>query len=139
MTTELSQGLAPAVELEVAWLRRPRLPISFEVRLVRATAHAVLVVLQGEVDAHAAPRVRDAVEAALDEGAQAIVIDLGAVSLIDGAGLGVIVTTARRLGLGAVAVVLPHRGLVRIFRTCGLDRLLEIYETREQALHRLLR
>lgn len=139
MTTELSQGPAPAVELQVAWLRQPRLPLPFEVSLVRATAHAMLVVLQGEVDADAAPRVRDAVGAALDEGVQAIVIDLGAVSLIDGAGLGVIVMAARRLGLGAVAVVLPHRGLVRIFRTCGLDRLLEIYETREQALHGLLR
>lgn len=139
MTPELTQGSAPAVELEVAWLRQPRTPLPFGVCLVRASLNTTLVILQGEVDVHAAERFRDAVVAALDEGVRAIVIDLGQVSLIDGAGLGVIVLAARRLGLGAVAVVLPHRGLVRIFRTCGLDRLLEIHETRELALHALLR
>ena len=51
--------------------------------------------------------------------------------------MGVIVLTARRLGLGSVALVLPHRGLVRIFRVCRLDRLLDIYETQEQAVRGL--
>ena len=61
------------------------------------------------------------------------------VSFIDAAGVGVIVLAARRLGPGAVALVLPHRGLVRIFRICGLDRLLDFYETREQAVRGLPR
>jgi anti-sigma B factor antagonist len=139
MTTELSQISVPSVELAVAWLRQPESPLPFEVDLVPAARQTTLVILQGEVDTHTAPRFRDALLAALDQGARAIVIDLGAVSLIDGTGLGVIVLAARRLGLGAVAVVLPHRGLVRIFQTCGLDRLLEIHETREQALRGLLR
>lgn len=138
MTTELSQGSVPGVELEVAWLRQPDSPLPFAVDLVPAARHTTLVVLQGEVDTHTAPRFRDAVLAAIDDGARAIVIDLGAVSLIDGTGLGVIILAARRLGLGAVAVVLPHPGLVRIFRTCGLHRLLEIHETRELALSGLL-
>ena len=137
MTTKLSQGPVPSVEVEVAWLRQPKLP--FEVSLVATTQHTTLVILQGEVDVGTAPRFRDAVVGAIDDGVGALVIDLSAVTLIDGLGLGVIVMAARRLGLGAVAVVLPHRGLVRAFRTCGLDRLLEIYETRELALHGLLR
>ena len=137
MTTELSQGSAPGVEVEVAWLRQPRLP--FQVSLVRATQHTTVVVLQGEIDLHTVPRFRDAVAASVDEGARAIVIDLSDVSFIDATGLGVVVLAARRLGLGAVAMVLPHKGLVRIFRICGLDRLLDIYETREQALRGLPR
>ncbi len=138
MTTELSQGSVPGVQLEVAWLRQPGSPLPFAVELVQATRHTTVVVLQGEVDTNTASRFRDAVLAAIDGGARAIVIDLGAVSLIDGTGLGVIVLAARRLGFGALAVVLPYRGLARIFRICGLDRLLEIHETREQALRGLL-
>lgn len=132
MRAELSQGPISSVELEVAWLRQPTLP--FDVSTIAATARTSIVVLQGEVDSRTAPLVRDAVASALDAGAKALVIDLSAVSSIDSLGLGVIVMTARSLGLGAVAVVLPYRGLVRIFRVCGLDRLLEIYETRELAL-----
>lgn len=136
MTTELSQGPVSSVEVEVAWLRQPKLP--FEVGVIAVSERTSLVVLQGEVDGRTVPLVRDAVVGALDTGAKALVIDLSAVSSIDSLGLGVIVMAARNLGLGAVAVVLPYRGLVRIFRLCGLDRLLEIYETRELALRGLL-
>ena len=121
---------------EVAWLRQPALP--FGVRLVRATQLVAVVVLRGEVDIHSASRFRDVVAAGIEGGVRAVVVDLSAVSFIDGAGLGVIVLTARRLGPGAVALVLPHRGLVRVFRICGLDRLLAICETREEALRGLL-
>ena len=138
MTTELSQGSVPGIQLEVSWLRQPESLLPFAVELVQAARQTTVIVLQGEVDTNAASRFRNAVVAAIDGGARAIVIDLGAVSLIDGTGLGVIVLAARRLGFGALAVVLPYRGLGRIFRTCGLDRLLEIYETREQALRGLL-
>ena len=136
MTTELFQGSAAGVEVEVAWLRQPR--ISFAVTLERATPQITMVVPQGEIDLHTAPQLREAVVRSIDQGARAIVVDLSAVSFVDSGGLGVIVTAVRRLGPGAVALVIPHRGLVRIFRICSLDRLLEIYETREQALHGLL-
>jgi anti-sigma B factor antagonist len=136
MRTELPQGPVPSVELEVTWLRQATLP--FEVGVVAATQRTSLVILQGEFDGRTASQVRDAVMAAIDGGAESLVLDLSAVSSIDSLGLSVIILAARRLRLGAVAVVLPYRGLVRIFRICGLDRLLEIYETREQALRGLL-
>ena len=125
------------VELpEIAWLRQPALP--FNVQLVRATQLVAVVVLRGAVDTHSASRFRDIVAAGVEEGVRALAVDLSAVSFIDSAGLGVIVLAARRLGPGAVALVLPHRGLVRVFRICGLDRLLAICETREEALRGLL-
>jgi anti-sigma B factor antagonist len=138
MTTESSQVAAPDPDLklpEVAWLRQPRL--SFSVGLERATQHITMVVLQGEIDVHTAPLLHEALAQGIDEGARTLVVDLSEVSFIDATGVGVIVVAARRLGPGAVALVLPHRGLVRIFRICGLDRLLDIYETREQAVRGL--
>ncbi len=103
-------------------------------QLERARERIAVVVVQGEIDIHTAPRLLDAFAQGVDEGAQTVVVDLSEVSFIDAAGLGVIVVAARRLGPGAVALVSPHRGLVRIFRICGLDRLLDIYETRSQVV-----
>ena len=132
MTTELSQGSVPQIEADVVRLRQPRL--SFAAELQHASRQITVVVPQGEIDICTAPRLREAVTRAIDEGVRAVVIDLSAVTFIDAAGLGVIVWAARRLGLDAVAMVLPLRRLARIFRVCGLERLLQIYETREQAI-----
>lgn len=130
--TDSPQLGASTVELpEAAW---PRQPMPFDVSRVRATQLTTVIVLQGEVDLHTAPRFRAAVAAAIGKGARALVVDLGAVSFIDSTGLGVIVWAARELDHGSVALVLSQRGIVRIFRICGLDRLLQIHETREQAL-----
>ncbi|MGD0997577.1 MAG: STAS domain-containing protein [Thermoleophilia bacterium] len=93
MSTELSQDSIPRTEVEVAWLRLPRLP--FAVRLERATKGITMVILQGEVDPHSVPRFRDAVAAGIDEGVTAIIVDLSDVSFIDASGLGVIVVAAR--------------------------------------------
>jgi anti-sigma B factor antagonist len=128
----------PGVELPVvSWQRQPKLP--FAVRVERLAEDAALVILQGELDSCTAPRFRDAVDATIGEGTRAIVVDLSELAFIDAAGLGVVVMAARPLGPGAVALILPHAGLIRLFRICGLDRLLEIHETRDAAQRSLLR
>ena len=133
MTRELLYTATPRGELPViAWLRPPR--VCFEVRLVHATEQVTVIALRGEIDAHTAPRFDEAVARSFEEGARAVVVDLSEVSFIDAAGLGVAVRVARRRGPGAVALACPHKGIVRVFRVCGLDRLLDIYESREQAV-----
>ena len=135
MTVESSRAGTQNAELpDVTW--PPQL--CFSVRLLRATEHITVVVLQGEVNAQTTPRFRDAVTQGIDKGARAIVVDLSEVSFIDAAGLGVIVLAARRLRPGAIALVCPHRNIVHIFRICRLDRLLDIFETCEQAVRNLL-
>lgn len=128
----------PGVALPAAsWPRQAQLP--FAIQLDSPGERITVVTLQGEVDAHTAPHLRDAITAIVSEGARAIVVDLTEVAFIDAAGLGVVVVAARSLGPGAVTLVLPHVGLIRLFRICGLDRLLEIYETRDEALRGLVR
>ena len=124
------------VELEAAC--RPPAQSRFELSLVHVTRHTAVLVLHGELDSHVASCVRDCLAVACDADLRGIVVDLSEVSFIEAAGLGAIVMAARRLGPGAVALVVPHAGLVRIFRICGLDRVLEIYERRDEALEGLI-
>lgn len=128
----------PGVALTAAsWSRQAQLP--FAVRLDSPGERVTVVTLKGEVDIHTASHFRDVITATISQGARAIVIDLTEVAFIDASGLGVVVVAARSLGPGAVALVLPHVSLIRVFRICGLDRLLEIYETRDEALRGLVR
>jgi anti-sigma B factor antagonist len=114
-------------------------PTEFAAELLWTAAHVAVIALGGEIDAYTAPRLRAAAEWALQRGAKSLVIDLGEVEFIDAAGLGVIADAARRLGAGAVAVVTARRSVTRILHLVGLDCVLELFETREQALCALTR
>jgi len=132
MAQEVSQSSVPVIKADVARLRQRRL--SFSAGLEHATQHIILVVPRGEVDLCTAPRLRETLTRAIDEGGRVIVIDLSEVTFIDASGLAVIVWAARDLCPDAVALVLPHRSLARIFRICGLECLLRIYGTPVQAV-----
>jgi anti-anti-sigma factor len=92
----------------------------------------------GRVDAFTAPRFRAAVAGCLDDGAGALVIDLSWVSFLDASGLAVAVYAARRLGARRTAIVCPFPHIARVFRICGLERVLAICESREAALRSYL-
>jgi len=119
----------------VSWLRQPTSP--FDVRIVHAARGVVVAVPTGRLDCDAVSRFRCAVAAEIDAGAATIVFDLSETSFIDATGLGVIVSAARSLGTDAVVLVVPHRGLRRTFLVCGLDRVLHVCETRDEALRDL--
>ncbi len=112
-------------------------PSEFAAELLWATARVAVIALRGEIDAYTAPRFREAAERALQRGAKSLVVDLGEVEFIDATGLGVAAQAARRLSAGAVAVVTARRSVVHILRLVGLDYVLEVCETREQALRAL--
>ncbi len=67
---------------------------------------------------------------------QHLIVDLTDVTFIDSSGLSTLLTAsaaARDRG-GAVALVLAHGRPPSIFRFRGVDRLLALYESREDAL-----
>ena len=83
--------------------------------------------LIGEVDIATVPIVRDAIDAALAQGARALTIDLTSVNFVDSAGLGLLVAYHRRLRdeRGTGIVVSGVRSPVRrVFEITGLDSLL---------------
>jgi anti-sigma B factor antagonist len=93
-----------------------------------------VVAPSGEIDISAAPVLREALLAAHARRPGLLLVDLSDVSFIDAAALGVVVGVARDLGPAAVALVVPHENVARIFQACGLDRVLGIYRSRAQAL-----
>lgn len=120
------------VPRETVWLLCP--PRDFDVRVLTVAPDCAVVALTGEVDARSVALFRDAVASALAGGAARMVIDLSAATRIDTTGLGVIVLAARRLEPSDVSVVIAHAGLARTLRACGLDRLLSVHESRDEAL-----
>ena len=84
--------------------------------------------LSGEIDIVTAPAVRDVLAGAVRQ-AVWIIVDLGEVTFLDAAGLGVLADGARRArhlpgGLGLVAV--PRR-VLRLLTLAGLDRHLAAF------------
>lgn len=92
--------------------------------------------ISGELDLHAAPEARRALEGAIDDGAAEVVVDLGSLDFIDSSGLACIVSAARRLGQagGRLVVVNRNPAVARTLTLTRLDRILEVVAHRDDAL-----
>jgi anti-sigma B factor antagonist len=77
-----------------------------------------VVEIDGEVDAHTAPLIRDAVLGLVGEGHHHFVLDLGFVTFMDSTGLGLLVAVTKRIR--------AHEGSLRIASVPG--RILRIFE-----------
>ena len=105
---------------------------------VEPAGSAAVVAVTGELDVHTVPALREALAAALDAGASALVVDLIKVGFVDSVGLGAILHTKKRLGPGQLAVVLaPGSYAEVIFDVVGADSVVDVYRSREQAVAQL--
>jgi len=94
--------------------------------VVRDLTPGAAVVVVGRLDVGSVGRVRDALHAAIAQGAGDLVIHLDGVEVVDAAGLGVLVGAHRRARLAGRRVVLvgvPSR-LERLIRHTRLHRVL---------------
>ena len=105
------------------------------VEVVERDDHA-LVTATGEIDAATADSVENAVTGALGSGFTTVLLDFADVTFIDSTGLGVLVRAHRSAeSLDAVfAVVHPTPQTLKLIRLLGLDQLLHVYDSQEQAL-----
>ncbi|WP_433869490.1 STAS domain-containing protein [Saccharopolyspora sp. CA-218241] len=97
---------------------------------------AASVLVSGEIDMLSSPRLREAVDSALDDGPRLLVIDLSEVSLFASAGLSVLVAAHERatgLDVG-LRIVAQGRAALRPIQATGLDRKMPVFETRAEAL-----
>lgn len=97
----------------------------------------LVVTVGGELDIATAPALRDRLEAAIEGGTRRLVIDLSAITFLDSVALATIVHAKQRLpedGRMALAVD-PSSYVMLVFESGGLPQVLDLVETREQAVY----
>jgi anti-sigma B factor antagonist len=95
----------------------------------------MIIVATGELDVAASSALRDHVRPILDAGISRLVVDLSDVSFIDSVSLAAIVGARRRLkDRAALAVVATHPYVRLILEAAGLDTIVNVFDTREDAL-----
>ena len=92
--------------------------------------------VQGEIDMHTAPRLRELLIDLVSKGSYQLVVDLDKVGFLDSTGLGVLVGGLRRVRAhdGSLDLVCTQQRILKIFRITGLTEVFGIYETVDQAI-----
>jgi anti-anti-sigma factor len=98
------------------------------------------VVVRGEIDIDTAPRLTAALDAAMRESQGAFVVDLCDVTFLDSSGVSVLVHARAFLGRQDrdLVIVCPPGSARRIFHLAGIDDLLVMFDSRDQAAASLL-
>ena len=111
--------------------------IGDDVQVEDADPGLAVLVVGGEVDYEVSPQLKARLMKAIKAGTRRFVLDLTDVSFIDSTAIGVIAGAVERLdevGGGSVAVVSTHEKVMQIFEITGLDNVLTVHSTREDAL-----
>jgi len=95
-----------------------------------------VVAVSGEIDIFTAPEFKALLTEAIDAGRKLVVVDLTETTFIDSSSLGVLISAHRRLELreGRLVIVCSAREVRSTFKITGLDAVLTIVGTREEAL-----
>jgi anti-sigma B factor antagonist len=113
-------------------------PVAFEFALTSAylAGNAHVVTVTGDLDYSTAPRLREELVRASDEGAREIVVDILKVPFVDSVALGVLIEASKRTcARGAVfTVVCDDRRIARIIEITGLEETFRIHTTLHAAL-----
>jgi anti-sigma B factor antagonist len=94
-----------------------------------------LIVARGELDIQSVPELRARLAEVLDAGQTRVVVDLAEVSFIDSLSLSALVGAQRKLGdTGRLAVVAVHEYVRLILQATGLEQVLDVFATRDEAV-----
>ena len=110
--------------------------IADEVRVEDASSDLSILVVGGEVDYEVSPQLKAHMMRAIKAGARRLVLDLSDVTFIDSTAIGVIAGAVEKLDEagGSLAIVSTHEKVVQIFEITGLDSVVTLHASREEAL-----
>ena len=96
----------------------------------------LVITVGGELDIATVPALRDRLDAALGSGTRRLVIDLSTITFLDSVALATIVHAKQRLPEGGrmALVVDPSSYVMLVFESGGLPQVLDLVETRDQAI-----
>jgi anti-sigma B factor antagonist len=100
----------------------------------------VVLVVGGEIDYEASPQLKERISAHIKANRRHLVLDLSWATFIDSTAIGVLVGAVTRLeeaGGGSLAVVCTHEKVLQIFEITGLDRMVVLYRSRDEAISAL--
>lgn len=100
-----------------------------------ATAQLTVVTLPAEVDVVNADAIGEQFAAALAPGIRAVIADMTATTFCDSAGITMLIRASKRAAaVGAeVRLLLPGPNVLRVLKIQGVDAVLPVYHTLEEA------
>jgi anti-sigma B factor antagonist len=111
-------------------------PDDFRIDEERPHRNTVVLAIHGDADLRIASELEDRIDAAIDDGPSALVLDLTGTTFLDSMALGILLSAMRRVRErgGRFRVVVPRVEIRRIFEMTLLDRVFELDATRQEAL-----
>ena len=111
--------------------------IGDEVQVEDAGEDLAILVVGGEVDFEVSPQLKARMMRTIKAGRRRLVLDLSDVTFIDSTAIGVIAGAVEKLdeaGGGSLAIVCTHEKVMQIFEITGLDSVITVHPTREEAV-----
>ncbi len=102
----------------------------------------LVLVTGGELDYAASPQLSERLADHVNAGAKRLMVDLSKVSFIDSTAIGVLVGAAMSMqerGGGSLAAICAeeNKRVLRIFEIAGVDSVIALYHSREEAVSAL--
>ncbi|MGH3458463.1 STAS domain-containing protein [Aeromicrobium sp.] len=90
-----------------------------------------IIEVGGEIDVYTAPRLREAIVAAIEAGHTRLVIDVENVDFLDSTGLGVLVGALKKVrgDGGTLDIVCTQERILKIFDITGLDKVFGLHDS----------
>src|SRR3982751_1712003 len=113
--------------------------MNFDIKTEQLSGDAYVISLTGEVDLYTAPEFKQQLLDVIGKGGRNVVVDFSGTTFIDSTTLGVLVGGVKRLRTndGQLSLVCSDRNITKIFEITGLDRVFDIYPTRDEAVAKL--
>ena len=95
-----------------------------------------IIEVGGEIDVYTAPRLREAIVAAIEAGHTRLVVDVEKVEFLDSTGLGVLVGALKKVRAdgGTLDIVCTQERILKIFDITGLDKVFGLHESVAHAI-----